>query len=184
MHGTTRTSLVLLTGILLLGGLIVFPGIGATQASTCHPIDDRQVCISDFSVSADRFVVGETGELSLTVTNNGTGPVTGTITLHTAGPENETAAYTLDEITVDEGESTTVSREINATNPGIHGFRVTFVETETRHVFAVSAIKTIEVLEDHPKELGGPIDRTELALGALVGAVGALLLLGYRELNS
>ena len=171
-------------GLLVLGGLFTGAGIGAAQSTQCQPIEDRQVCITDFSISDDQLVLGERGQFSVTLTNNGTGSVAGTFFLHTAGPTNNSSAYQLKGIEIDEGESTTITREINASTPGIHGFRITFVETETGHVFDVSEIKTIEVLKAHPKELGGPIDRTEIALGALFAAVLGMVFMGYRQFRS
>lgn len=152
--------------LLVLGGLFVFPGVAGAQPSDCQPIEDRQVCITDFSLSDDQLVIDEQGQFSVTLTNNGTETVSGTLLLHIAGPANNTTAYQLTDIEIGDGEQETISREINASTPGVHGVRVTFVETETRHVFDLSEIKTVEVLE-HPNELGGPIDRTEIALGAL-----------------
>jgi hypothetical protein len=184
MRFRNRSSLAFLAVLLALLGLAVAPGIGATQASQCQPIEDRQVCITDFSLSDDQLVVGERGEFSVTLSNNGSGSVTGTLFVHTAGPSNETSAYRLTGIQINQGEQRTITRGINATTPGVHGFRMTVVESGTGHVFDVSEIKTIEILEDHPKELGGPIDRTELALGALVAAVLGMIALGYRQFGS
>lgn len=169
---------------LVLGGLFVFSGIGATQTSQCQPIEDRQVCITDFSLAEDRLLVGDQGEFSVTLENNGSEPVTGALVLHTAGPENNTSAYQLTDIELDAGDSQTITRKINATTPGVHGFQMTVVESETRHVFAVSEIKTIEILEEHPTELGGPIDRTEIALGALIAALLGMIFMGYRQFSS
>lgn len=181
----TRTVPVVLLGTLLVvTGMLGFVGTGASQATQCQPVEDRQLCIESFSLSDDRIVVTEQGEFSVTVVNEGNVSTTGTVMLHTASPENETDVYQLDAVSLEPGGEQTLTRTINASTPGTHALRVTLSEASSRHVFDVSEIKTIEVLEDHPKELGGPIDRTEIALGALVGAVVGLLLLGYRELNS
>lgn len=104
--------------------------------------------------------------------------------MHTASPENETDVFELEETTLEPGEEHSFSQELNASTPGTHGLRLTLTEPSTRHVFDVSEIKTVEVLAEHPKRLGGPIDRSEIALGALVVSLLGILGLGYRKLRS
>lgn len=174
---------MLVVGILVSGSLAFAVG-GAGQATQCEPIEDRQLCIDELTVDDDRLVLGEQGEFSVTVVNDGNSSATGTLLLNTAGPDNVTNAYEVTELTLEPGESQTVSKAINASTPGTHGLRLWLIEPSTQHVFDVSEIKTIEILEEHPKELGGPIDRTEIALGALLAAVLGMLFVGYRQFNS
>lgn len=174
---------ILVVGILVSGSL-VFAGGGASQTSECQPIEDRHLCLDELTVSSEQLVIGEQGEFSVTVVNEGNSSATGELTLNTAGPDNETNAYEVEELTLEPGETKTVSRAINTSTPGTHGLRLWLIEPSTQHVYDVSEIKTIEILEEHPKELGGPIDRTEIALGALLAAVLGMIYLGYRQLNS
>ncbi|MFW6458453.1 MAG: hypothetical protein ACOCY6_03460 [Halodesulfurarchaeum sp.] len=156
-------------------------GVGtvAGQPSDCEPVDDQQLCIDEFD-TPEQLVVNESVEFSLTLTNYGNESTTATVYLHTADPNNETADYELEEVTLDPDESTTLSRPIDASTPGVHGLRISVVGTESRDVFDVSDIATVEILEEHPPELGGPIDRTEIALGVLVLAMACIAGLGYR----
>lgn len=176
-----RIVTVAFLGILVLSfGILGVAGAGASQANSCQPNGDRQLCISDFTVSNDQIVVGERSEFTITVRNNGSAPATGLLLLHTASPDNVTNVYRFEQFTLEPGEEHTVTRAINATTPGTHGLRLTLSEPSTEHVFDVSTIKTVEVLADHPNQLGGPIDRTEIALGALVVSLIGILGLGYR----
>jgi len=180
-----RIVTVALLGVLALSfGILGAAGTGAGQATDCQPNEDRQLCIEDFTVSEERIVTGETGEFTITVENNGTATATGRLLLHTSSPENETNVYRFEQLTLEAGEEHTISRKINATTPGTHGLRLTLSEPSTQHVFDVSTIKTVEVLAEHPEQLGGPIDRTEIALGALIASLIGILGLGYRMLRT
>lgn len=167
----------LLVLILAVGGVTAQ---GTTTAMDCQPVDDKKLCIDEFETPDEALVAGEQGEFSVTVTNEGDVPATGMVLLHTASPENETSAYRLNQITLESGESKTLTRPINATTPGTHGLRVSVADAETGSFFDVTDIATVEVLEEPPARLGGPIDRTEIALTVLIVASMGILGMGYR----
>lgn len=184
MNGRGLSLILLLAFGLLIAGVVAFAGGGVAQSTQCQPIEDRHLCLDEVTVEADQLVLGEQGEFSVTVRNEGNSTATGVVLLDTASPDNETNTYEVEELTLEPGASQTVSRDINASTPGTHGIRLWLIEPSTQHVYDVSEIKYLEVLEEHPKELGGPIDRTEIALGALLAAVLGMLALGYRQLGS
>ena len=169
---------------LLVAGSLVFAGGGAAQTTQCQPIEERQLCFSEFTVSEETLVLGDDAEFSVTIENNGNASATGAVNLYTASPDNETNVYRVKKVTLEPGETETISRDINASTPGIHGLRFSLVETSTLHLFDTTEIETIEILEEHPKELGGPIDRTEIALVALIGSVLCMLGFGYRQVRN
>lgn len=173
-----------LVGTVLIVFFVAVGGVAAqgttTAMQSCQPVDDKQLCIEEFDTPDEPLVVGEHGEFSVTVTNDGEVPASGMVLLHTANPENNTSSYRLDEITLGPGESETLSRPINATTPGTHGLRISVHDAETGDTYDISEIATVEILEEPPKRLGGPIDRTEIALGALIVALGGIFAMGYR----
>lgn len=176
----TQVGIVMVLSLLVVG--VLAPA--AAGASQCQPIEDRQLCIADLSVSADQVVIGEQAAFEATIENAGNESATGAVMLHTASPENETAVYRLERVTLAPGATTTVSRAINASTPGTHGLRISLTDPETGQVYDVSAIETVDILASHPAGLGGPIDRAEIALGALLLSLLGLLGLGYRQYRS
>lgn len=184
MNVRRAVGIFLLTFLIIGAGSVAFAGGGAGQSTQCQPINDRHLCIDDVTVGDERLVLGEQTEFSVTVRNEGNSSATGRLLLDTASPGNETNTYEVGDLTLSPGESRTVSRTINASTPGTHGIRLWLIDPSTQHLFDTSEIKYIEVLEEPPAELGGPIDRTEIALGALVVAVLSMILLGYRQFNS
>lgn len=163
--------------ILAVGGVYAQ---GTTMASDCQTIDEERLCIEEFTTPEEPLVQGEQSEFSLTVTNDGEVPATGVVMLHTVNPENETSAYQMNQITLDPGESETLTRPINASTPGTHGLRLSIVDPDTGEFYDISDIAVVEVLEEPPMQLGGPIDRTEIALAVLIVATLGVLGMGYR----
>lgn len=170
--------LVLVAVATLLGA-----GFGAAASVECQPIEDRQLCITGFSVPEHALLVGQEEEdaFAVTVTNPDQESVTGVVMLYTASPENETNTYQMAEVTLAPGEERTLSRSINASTAGAHGLRVSVMDPESQEQFDISEVKTVEVREEPAPRLGGPIDRTEIALGALVLSVMGIMGLGYRQ---
>jgi DUF971 family protein len=183
MHSRWVVGLTVLAVVLSVGsvGLV---GTSAGQAAQCQPIEDRQLCLTEFTVSEAYLLQGSQGDFSVTVENTGNESATGVVLLRTASPANETNVYRVQQVTLDPGETETLSRSINATTLGTHGLRLSVVDPPTQRTYDWSEIQTIEVREDHPKQLGGPIDRTEIALVALLGSLCCLLGFGYRQLRS
>ncbi|MDR5656847.1 hypothetical protein RH831_06600 [Halodesulfurarchaeum sp. HSR-GB] len=181
-----NTTRVLLIGVIFLGLAASGPLLptGANAQADCDPIEDRSLCIEAVELSEESLVLGEQGEFTVTVRNTGETVTSGTVVLHTASPENETESYEVETVSIDPGQEASVSRAINASTVGTHGLRFTVLDAETREPADVSDVHTIEVLESHPAELGGPIDRTELALVAFLGAILSLVGLGYRMVQS
>ena len=169
-------SRILVAGLLLVLVLgVPFFGAGASATEQCQSVEEQRICIEDVSLPEDPFVLGEQGEFSVTLANTGNQSAMGTVMLYTASPENETSAYRVESISLRPGDQTTVSRAINASTAGTHGLRFAVVEPQSQAVYDISSVHTIEILEEHPKQLGGPIDRTEIALVALLGSLCCLL---------
>ncbi|MFB6109745.1 MAG: hypothetical protein ABEJ60_02570 [Halodesulfurarchaeum sp.] len=166
--------------LFLLTGAIATGGAGAA-ATDCREVNDQQLCIEELTVPAEYLLTGERGNFSITVTNPGNATATGIVMLHTVSPGNTTNVYRVDRVRLAPGERITLTRGLNASTVGVHGLRATIVEPETRRRYDVSGVETVRVREEPPTRLGGPIDRTEIALAALVGALSVLIGLGYRQ---
>lgn len=182
---TTRRVLgigVLLTLLVLFLPLTLM-GVGTSNAATaeCQPINNQQLCIEAFSVSDDTLLTGKQGNLSITMTNPGIQNASGVLMLYHVNPANNTSVFQVDSVEVEPGTSETITQSMNASTVGTHGLRAAIVEPETQQPYDLSEIKTVEVRDEPPAELGGPIDRTEIALVALVGAILGILVLGYRQ---
>lgn len=170
-------------GIAVFVVVTMVSGVGLAASEDCEAGAETTICIDDLTVSDDYLIMGEKGEFSLTITNHAEETKTVVPLLYTAGPDNETDAYQMEEVTLEPGASETVTQPIDATTPGTHGLRITLVDPATGERYDTSEIKTLEVREEAPAELGGPIDKTEIALVALVGSLLGLVALGYRQLQ-
>lgn len=167
-------------GAVLLGALalsaLAVPAAGTQSCSL--------VCVTDVSLSSDTLAPDEEGTLSFTVTNEGSESVTFRIVLVVAGPDNETQALELtrpkSERTLAPGESVTFQQPLNPETPGTHGLQLRLVNEEQTERFDATDPVTVTV-QSQSAGLGGPIDRTEIALGALIGALGGMGLLVRRN---
>ena len=101
--------------------------------------------------------------------------VAGGIALVVAGPDDETQTLELSRDagrrTLDSGESVTFDQRLNPETPGTHGLQVRLFGQDRSTRYDSSDALTVTVREPSPG-LGGPIDRAEVALGALVGVMG------------
>lgn len=168
-------------GLALLLTASMVAGVGLAAEEDCESASEARLCIDDLSVSDDELLVGDEAEFTVTVSNHGEETNTAALLLYTAGPDNETDAYQMDRVTLDAGESESFTQAINASTPGTHGLRIALVDPTTGEQYDTSEIRTVEVREEAPAELGGPIDKTEIALVALVGSILGMVGLGYRE---
>jgi hypothetical protein len=100
--------------------------------------------------------------------------------LYVLDPDNETRQFQLARQTLSSGESTTINQSLNATTPGRHGLQAELIDPSTGQRYDLSEPVTVDVRSDPPAGLGGPLDRSEFALGALVLAIAGLIGLGYR----
>lgn len=174
---------VVAVGLALLLTASMMAGVGLAAEEECESATDATLCIDDLSVSENELLVGDEAEFTVTITNHGEETATGVLLLYTAGPDNETDAYQMDRVTLDTGESESFTQAINASTPGAHGLRIALVDPTTGEQYDTSEIRTVEVREEAPAELGGPIDKTEIALVALVASILGMVGLGYREYN-
>lgn len=177
----TRDGLRVAVALSLAVAALAAAGAGATAQDDCRAIDEKQVCVQDVSLSDDELVDGDRGEVSVTVENVGNETVAPAVVLNVVAPDNETGVYQIGQPTVAPGGTAAVSQPLNASTVGTHGLRVQLVDGETRGVYDASEAVTLEVLDEAPRELGGPIDRTEIALAALVLALVGMGALGYRR---
>lgn len=164
-----------LLGVLALAVLAV-PAAGTPSCST---VDGQKVCITDVSVSAEELSPDESGEVSVTIRNEGNQTTKFRVQLVVASPDNETTALELDrpeaDRTLDPGESVTFTQPIDPETVGTHALQFRLVTPDRQSRFDATDPVTIQVTEPDVG-LGGRIDRTELALGALIGA---LVVMGY-----
>lgn len=166
----TRSGGLAVVGAVLVWTLAVAPALGAGAATTGTPSAACEgVCVEDVRLSADRLVAGETATLEATVTNAGDAPANATIALEVTGPDGETDSYALDRSPLDAGESRTVAQALNANTTGTHRLRLVVYGDSVFERHDASPTRTLVVAE---RGLGGDLDRSEYALGALVGAVG------------
>ena len=158
-------------------------GIGLAADSGYQQVENPDLQISEFTVTKDTVVVGDRIEegFSVTVTNNGSSNTTAVLMVYTANEENQTDSYRVPEFAIGPGESHTITRPLNASTPGTHGLRVAMVDPVTQQQYDVSDIKTVKVYEEPPKRVGGPIDRSEIALGALIASVLGMVGLVYHQ---
>lgn len=162
---------VVLTFVLAAGS-----ALGAERE--CTAADGRTVCLEDVRLSADRLVRGETATLEATVRNAGDAPANATVVLNTVDPNDTVDSYTLGRVSLAPGESRTVRQPLDASTPGTHGVQLLVVDGNGSHRYDASTVRTIAVAE---RGLGGTLDRTEYALGALVGSVGVAVGLVVRR---
>lgn len=175
---TRRFSAVALAAMLALVFLATVVGGTSAQVQS-----DANVTVQSVSVSEERLVAGESGTITATVTNAGDSAASVAVVLVTGGPNNRTAGYTLDRSTLAAGATKTITQPLNATTPGTHTLRIVVLNPETMTQYDVSRAVTITVLAEPPTRLGGPIDRTEVALVALVLSLGGIGIVGYRYVS-
>ena len=156
---------------------------GVAAQDTCTAADDRPVGIQDVSAPDTLVVDGEDGTVSITVENAGNQSKDVVVFLYVLDPDNETRQFQLARQTLSSGESTTIDQSLNATTPGRHGLQVELVDPSTGQRYDLSEPMTVDVRSDPPARLGGPLDRSEFALGALVLAILGLIGLGYRTFD-
>ena len=170
--GVVAVAVVVAVALTLAAG----PALGAERK--CTAADGRKVCLDDVRLSADGLVRGETATLEATVRNAGDAPANVTVVLNTVGPNDTVDTYTLGRTRLAPGETRTVSQSLDASTPGTHGVQLLVVDADGSHRYDASAVRTIVVAE---RGLGGALDRSEYALGALVGSVGVAVGLVLRR---
>ncbi|MFB6122469.1 MAG: CARDB domain-containing protein [Haloferacaceae archaeon] len=175
-HAFSGIAAVLLVALLL--GAIAEPTLATQRYQSGQ---GSQIFIQSTTVSSSELVVGHSGTLDIRVTNNGTTSETVSVALIVSGPDNQTDAYELDRPTLGPGATTTITKQLNASTPGTHHLRVQLLDPDTAATYDTSRDITVTVLESPPARLGGPIDKTEIALGALVAALLGMGVLGWRQ---
>lgn len=167
-------------------GLVVLAALAGPAVGTdaCEAVDGQQVCITSIDVSAEELTQGEEGQLSVTVTNEGDQTTTFRMILAVASPNNETNAVELDrsaeQRTLEPGESRTFTQPLAPETPGTHALELRLVTDDRQSRFDASDPIAVEVVEPSAG-LGGGIDRAEIALVALLGALTVLGYLGYKR---
>ena len=180
-RGAVLGFVVVLAVTLLVGTMS--PASGAAAESECQPVENRQVCLQDFSAPESLLIGGENGSISVTVENVGSVEAEALVVLNTNDPNNQTASFPLARPTLAPGESQTIEQPLNATTPGSHGLRVIVVDSATGQQYDTSETVGLEVRSEPEPGLGGPIDRVEIALVALVAALVGIVALGLRIRN-
>jgi|GEM_PF-1298112 len=178
------TSTGLGVAVVVVAAVLALTATGGVAAQeACRTIDGTQVCVESASLSDDWLVVGDRGEVSATVENTGNATASPLVILTVGSPNNETGVYRIGQPTLDPGESTTVSQPLDANTTGTHTFRIQTAHGASQQVYDTSESLTLDVREEPPTELGGPIDRTEIALVALALTLVGMVALGYRQLR-
>ncbi|WP_459194975.1 hypothetical protein [Halosimplex sp. J119] len=168
--------------------LAAFVGVGAAQDGTatqdeCRVVNGSQVCVTDLSVSKDPLVAGNSGEVTATIENVGNRTASPVVVLNVVHPGNDTGVFAIGEPAIEPGASTSVSQPLDANTTGTHGFQVQLVDRQTRGLYDTSDPVTVEVVDEVPARLGGPVDRVEIALLALVVALVGMGAVAYRQLR-
>lgn len=177
------TALLFALLALFLPLSIVGAGTGSAATSECQTIDNQQLCIEEVTVSDDTLLTGEQGNLTITMTNPGMQNASGTLLLYHVNPANNTSVFQVERLELEPESEQTVTQSMNASTVGTHGLRAAVVDPETRDYYDLSEIKTIEVRDEPAPGLGGPIDKVELSLGALIVSLAVIFGLGYRQLS-
>lgn len=172
--GTLAVLVVLLTVALTAGSVV-----GADDAA-CTADGERELCLTDVNLSTDQLTVGESATLHVTLRNVGEVPANVTVVLNTAGPNNETGSYILHEGRLVPDEEITVSQRLGASTPGTHALQVLLYDGAISHQYDASRVMTLRVVEQS-SSLGGPFDAPEFALVALLGSLGVLGVIVYRN---
>lgn len=157
--------------------------VAVTAQEQCQPVEDRQVCIQSLSLSDDTLVAGQRGTITATVENVGSAPASAAVILVVVGPDNATNIAQIGQLTLEPGETTEVSQPLDGNTTGTHGLQVQLVDGDTRERYDTTEPVVLDVLAEAPAELGGPLDRTEAALGVLVAALVGMVALGYRQVT-
>jgi len=179
------TYAVMLGVVVLLATVAVAGPTSAQSAEECQEIEDRQVCIQDVSAPGSLVIGDEPGNLSVTVENMGSTNATSVVILYLERPNaNESEQIELARPLLVGGESTTITQSLNASTEGTHRLQIGLIDEQTIERYDLSEVFTIEVRTEPEPGLGGPIDRTEIALAALVVSVLAIAGLGYYQLRS
>jgi hypothetical protein len=178
--GATVVVVLALTATVLGATL---PASGATPSEECRAIDDRQVCVQDLSTPETLIVGGERKNVSVSIENVGNTSTESAVLLGIVDPNNETALFQLGRPTLAPGEARTIDQPLNASTPGTHSLQFVLVDAVTQQRFDTSEVVTIEVRTEPPAGLGGPLDRAEFALAALVLALAGLGALAYRQVR-
>jgi len=176
-----RTSLGTAVVLLAVVVSVTVAGGSAAAQDDCRAIDGTQVCVESASLSDEWLLVGDRGEVSATVENVGNESASPLVILNVVDPENQTGIYQIGQPTLEPGESTTLSQPLDANTTGVHGFQIQLAHGATQQIYDSSEPMTLAVREEPPTELGGPIDRTELAVVALALALVGMTALGYRQ---
>ncbi|MFB6242950.1 MAG: hypothetical protein ABEH80_02525 [Halobaculum sp.] len=177
MTGSGRLSVAL---VCLFCCLLVLPAGAAGTTPRCQATGDKKVCLTEVTVSDDTLVVGERGQVRVTVENQGSQVVTPRVSMNTAGPNNTTGVYPLGRPELQPGDSETLTQPLSAENPGQHGVQVLVFSATGNHRYDISEIKFVDVVEEPPTRLGGRIDASEISLVVLVVSLLGAGVTGYR----
>lgn len=183
MPSRNRVGTALVVAAAVLALLAVAPVGPAAAQEDCRAVEGRQVCVQDVSLSSSVLVDGEQGEITTTIENVGNETASPSVMLSVAQSANETGIYEIGQPVLEPGESTTLSQPLNATTNGTHAFQIQLLDPGTRVRFDTSEPVTLEVVDEAPPGLGGPIDRVELAIGGLAVALVGFAAVGYRVVN-
>ncbi|MFB6134977.1 MAG: hypothetical protein ABEJ55_08310, partial [Halanaeroarchaeum sp.] len=153
----------------------------SAATSDCQSIDNQQLCIEKFSVSEETLLTGEQGNLTITMTNPGIQNASGILVLYHVTPANNTSVCPVQRLELAPESSRTINQSLNASTVGTHGLRAAVVDPETMKFYDRSEILTVEVREEPAPGLGGPIDKVEMSLAALIASIAVIIGLGYRQ---
>jgi hypothetical protein len=176
----SRTSVAVVVALTLATASFGAVSLASGADADCSAVEDRQVCVQEFSAPETLLIDGENGTVSITAENVGSVEAGVLVVLNTRDPNNETSSFALAEETLAPGESTTVTQPLNATTPGTHGLRAVLADSSTNRQYDTSESVFLDVRSEPTPGLGGPIDRTEIALVALLAAIVGMAALGTR----
>lgn len=180
-----RVAFISALGMVLAVVIAISAGGAPTQSvEECQSIENKQVCIEEVS-GPDSLVVGERGNISITLDNRGSEDATSVLMLYIERPNTNTSEQIeIGRPSIQAGETATVTQTLNASTPGTHRIQFGAIDQETIQRYHLSEVTTIEVRTEPATGLGGPIDRTEIALGLFVLSLVGMSAVGYRWYRS
>ncbi len=165
--------------VVVLVAALAAGSVAGAEDTPCEADGEKKFCLTEVSLSTESMTAGQSATLDVTVRNEGNATANATVVLNTVDPNNVTQSYNLREQRLEPGEEVSLSQQLDATTPGMHGMQVLVFGDSIGHRYDASAAKTLSVEEQTPG-LGGPLDRAEFALVALLGSIGVLGFMTYR----